>query len=85
MLDGGAPSADPLVRLAEHDELTYVHVERSAFSLGYEKGGAMQFAKGGYGILRCALCGELGFERRGACSSSWLAREMLSRRPSSRS
>ena len=43
-----ALSADPLVRLAEHDELAYVHVERSAFSFGYEKGGAMQFAKGGY-------------------------------------
>ena len=46
--DSGARPVDSFVRLAESDELAYVHVERRAFSLGYEKGGAMQFAAGGY-------------------------------------
>ena len=46
--DGGSQPVDSFVRLAENDELSYVHVERRVFSLGYEKGGAMQFAAGGY-------------------------------------
>ena len=46
--DGGSQPVDSFVRLAESDELSYVHVERRVFSLGYEKGGAMQFAAGGY-------------------------------------
>ena len=46
--DGRSQPVDSFVRLAESDELSYVHVERRVFSLGYEKGGAMQFAAGGY-------------------------------------
>jgi hypothetical protein len=46
--EGESPPVDSLMRLAESDELAYVHVERQVFASGYEKGGAMQYAAGGY-------------------------------------
>ena len=87
--DGGSQPVDSFVRLAESDELAYVHVERRVFSLGYEKGGAMQFAAGGYMASRGerfaarseSLCEALAARDglRARCQSAFERRSQLGR------